>query len=177
MDGKATDPRRTFFELVGDMAELVARAFLSGLAAAVAMSLAILALSANAQAATLNETKTGELLLRTGMEGELVPAPKVSTEVAIEVSGMVARTRVSQHFHNPGSEHVEGVYVFPLPEKAAVDRLRIRIGERAIEGRIREKGEARVAYLKAKAEGKKAALVEQLRPQPLHQHGRPHRPG
>jgi Ca-activated chloride channel family protein len=84
--------------------------------------------------------------------------------VAIEVSGMVARTRVSQHFHNPGSEHVEGVYVFPLPEKAAVDRLRIRIGDRAIEGRIREKGEARVAYLKAKAEGRKAALVEQLRP-------------
>lgn len=164
MDGKATDPRRTFFEMVGDMAELVARAFLSGLAAAVAMSLAILALSANAQAATLNETKTGELLLRAGGDGELVPAPKVSTEVAIEVSGMVARTRVSQHFHNPGSDHVEGVYVFPLPERAAVDRLRIRIGERAIEGRIREKGEAKVAYLKAKAEGKKAALVEQLRP-------------
>lgn len=164
MDGKATDPRRTFFELVGDMAELVARAFLSGLAAAVAMSLAILALSANAQAATLNETRTGELLLRMGGEGDLVPAPKVSTEVAIEVSGMVARTRVSQHFHNPGSEFVEGVYVFPLPEKAAVDRLRVRIGERAIEGRIREKGEAARLYAKARSEGRKAALVEQLRP-------------
>lgn len=56
MDGKATtQPRRTLLELVGDMAELVARAFLSGIAAAVAMSLAILALSATAQATTPNE--------------------------------------------------------------------------------------------------------------------------
>ena len=165
MDGKATTaPRRTFFELVGDMVELVARAFLGGIAAAVAMSLAILALSSTAQAATLNDAHTGELLLRTGADGDFTAAPKVSTDVAIEVSGMVARTRLTQHFHNPGSEFVEGVYVFPLPEKAAVDRLRIRIGSRAIEGRIREKGEAARLYVKARAEGRKAALVEQLRP-------------
>ena len=147
MEGKsAAASGRTLSDLVADMAELLARAFFGGLAAAVAMSLAILALSANAQAATLNDAKTGELLLRTSTAGEYVVAPRVATEVAIEVSGMVARTRVTQHFHNPGSEHVEGVYVFPLPEKSAVDRLRIRIGARAIEGRIREIGEARKAY-------------------------------
>ena len=164
MDRKAAAPDRTLLEMFGDLAELVARAFFSGLAAAVAMSVAILALSTNARAATLNDAKTGELLLRTGTAGEYAIAPKVATEVAIEVSGMVARTRVSQRFHNPGSEHVEGVYVFPLPEKAAVDRLRIVIGSRVIEGRIREKGEARAIYQQAKSEGKKAALVEQLRP-------------
>jgi Ca-activated chloride channel family protein len=163
MDSSAA-PRSTFLQLVADMAELVARAFFGGLAAAVAMGAAILALSANAQAATLNDTKTGELLLRTDAAGQYATAPKVSTEVAIEVSGMVARTRVTQHFDNPGSAHVEGIYVFPLPEKAAVDRLRIRIGSRTLEGRIREKGEARKAYEKAKAEGRKASLVEQQRP-------------
>jgi Ca-activated chloride channel homolog len=163
MDGKAV-PKRTPVDLLGDMIELVVRAFVGGVAAAVAMSLAILALSATAQAATLNEAKTGELLLATKTPGRYTVAPRVATEVAIEVSGMVARTRVTQHFHNPGSEHVEGVYVFPLPEKAAVDRLRILIGSRAIEGRIREKGEARRIYAQAKSEGRKAALVEQQRP-------------
>jgi Ca-activated chloride channel family protein len=162
MDGRAA--RRSGFELVGDMAELVARAFFGGLAAAVAMSLAILLLAANAQAAALNDAKTGELLLRTGTAGAYTVAPKVSTEVAIAVSGMVARTKVTQRFHNPGSEHVEGVYVFPLPERAAVDRLNILIGTRAIEGRIRERGEARLTYERAKREGRKAALVEQQRP-------------
>ena len=163
MDGKAA-PGRSMLQLVGDMAELVAKAFFGGLAAAVAMAVAILALSMNAQAAKINDTKTGELLLKTESAGSYTVAPKVSTEVAIQVSGMVARTRVTQHFENPGSEHVEGVYVFPLPEKSAVDRLYVRIGERVLEGRIREKGEAKKIYEQAKQEGKKASLVEQQRP-------------
>jgi len=49
MDSKAI-PNRTLVGLIGDMAELLARAFFGGLAAAVAMGAAILALSASAQA-------------------------------------------------------------------------------------------------------------------------------
>ena len=49
MDGKTT-PNRTLLGLVGDMAELLARAFFGGLAAAVAMGAAILVLSTGAQA-------------------------------------------------------------------------------------------------------------------------------
>jgi Ca-activated chloride channel family protein len=161
---KAMQPTRRLEDAIGDLAELVARAFFGGLAAAVALSLAILALSATAQAAALNDTKAGTLLLRTGAAGDYAVAPQVSTEVAIDVTAMVARTRVTQIFHNPGSEFVEGVYVFPLPEKAAVDRLWMKIGERVIEGRIREKEDARREYQKAKQEGRKAALVEQQRP-------------
>jgi Ca-activated chloride channel family protein len=164
MDGKAAVPRSTLVQLVADMAELVARAFFGGTAAAIAMAAAILVLSAGAQAATLNDARTGELLLKADSAGTYTVAPKVSTEVAIQVAGMVARTRVTQHFENPGSGHVEGVYVFPLPERAAVDRMWIRIGSRTLEGRIREKGEAKKIYEQARAEGKKATLVEQVRP-------------
>jgi len=49
MEGKTT-PNRTLIGLVGDMAELLARAFFGGLAAAVAMAAAILLLSTSAQA-------------------------------------------------------------------------------------------------------------------------------
>jgi hypothetical protein len=49
MDGKTT-PNGTLLGLVGDMAELLARAFFGGLAAAVAMGAAILVLSTGAQA-------------------------------------------------------------------------------------------------------------------------------
>lgn len=164
MEGRAVAGRLSAKQVIGDLAELVARAFFGGLGAAVAMSLAILALSANVQAANINDTKAGTLLLRADAAGEFSAAPQVALEVAVEVTGMVARTRVTQFFHNPGSEFVEGVYVFPLPEKAAVDRLWMKVGERVIEGRIREKEEARRTYEKAKAEGRKAALVEQQRP-------------
>ncbi len=150
-----------------DFAKLVAKAFVGGLGVAVAMSLAILALSSNTHAAgkvTLADPKAGALLALTGEAGQYTTVPTVSTDVAITVTGMVARTRVTQYFHHQGSDFIEALYVFPLPEKAAVDRLLVRIGEREIEGQVREKEEARRVYEKAKAEGRKAALVEQRRP-------------
>lgn len=142
------------------------RALVSGIAVALALGFAAVVLAGNAQAATVKpgDARTGALLLGTATPGEYVVAPTVETEVAITVTGMVARTRLTQSFHNPGTDSAEGIYVFPLPEKAAVDHLELRIGSRVIEGEIREKGEARQVYEKAKAEGRKAALVEQQRP-------------
>ncbi|MCB1845671.1 MAG: marine proteobacterial sortase target protein, partial [Halioglobus sp.] len=60
-------------------------------------------------------------------------------------------------------EWVEGVYVFPLPEAAAVDRLRMRAGERVVEGEIREKENAKKEYESARNEGRRASLVGQQR--------------
>ena len=71
------------------------------------------------------------------------PAPLLHTNVNIMISGSIARTTVSQQFTNPGSEWAEGVYVFPLPEQAAVDHLRMKIGERTIEGHIQERAQAK----------------------------------
>lgn len=149
---------------MGGWFALLGKAVASGIAASVTLAFIAVVLASNAQAATLNDTKTGTLLYRTGADGQFDVAPRVETEVAIQVTGIIARTRVTQVFHNPGAEFVEGVYVFPLPEKAAVDHLWVKIGERAIEGQVREKEEARRTYEKAKSEGRKAALVEQQRP-------------
>jgi Ca-activated chloride channel family protein len=93
-----------------------------------------------------------------------VAAPLLSTEVHIRVAGPVARARVVQTFRNPESEWYEGVYVFPLPENGAVDRLRLRVGQRVIEGEIKERGAARAAYGEARAAGQRAALLDQERP-------------
>ncbi len=102
------------------------------------------------------------LLLRT-TQG-LKAAPLLATDVNIEVTGPVVRTTVVQTFDNPGQEWLEGVYAFPLPDDSAVDRLRMRIGERIIEGRIREREAARTEYKDAAAAGRQASLVEQQRP-------------
>ena len=80
------------------------------------------------------------------------------------ITGLIARTIVRQTFENPGSEWAEGIYVFPLPETAAVDHLRMQVGDQTIEGMIQERAEAKKTYAKAKKEGKKASLIEQERP-------------
>src|SRR4029450_10087402 len=51
-----------------------------------------------------------------------------------------------------------------VPEKAAVDHLRMKVGERVIEGMIKERGEAQRTYENAKNEGRKATLLDQERP-------------
>ena len=77
---------------------------------------------------------------------------------------MIARVRVMQRFANPTAQWREGVYVFPLPEKSAVDHLTMHIGQRVIDGQIKERSEARRIYDSAKADGRKATLFEQERP-------------
>src|SRR3546814_17635989 len=77
---------------------------------------------------------------------------------------MVARATVRQVFHNPSDRWLEGIYVFPLPERSAVDRLTLRIGERVVEGRIMEKAAAERAYRAAADNGQRAGLVSDERP-------------
>ncbi len=106
----------------------------------------------------------GTLTLRNADKSRQYVAPRLDTDVSMRVTGMVARVRVVQRFSNPRDEWYEGVYVFPLPENAAVDTLTMRIGERIVAGVIKERDAARRTYEQAKANGSKAALLEQERP-------------
>ena len=110
------------------------------------------------------ETVPGGLFFRSDPMQHFRRAPSLKSEVRIRVSGMIARTELTQRFHNPRPEWQEGIYVFPLPEDAAVDRLRMIIGERVIEGRIAERSQAKRSYETAKQSGTKAGLIEQERP-------------
>jgi Ca-activated chloride channel family protein len=112
----------------------------------------------------LGDVGQGSLLFATDTPGRYVQAPAQSTEVEIAVRGLVAEAVVRQRFVNPGDEWLEGVYVFPLPQNAAVHAMRLEIGERVIEGRIKEREAARKVYENAKKDGRKASLVEQERP-------------
>ena len=115
----------------------------------------------------INDVSEGTLLFKTHQPGRFTPAPVLKTDVQIAVTGIIARATVRQDFLNPSKKKgdwLEGVYVFPLPETAAVDHLRMKIGERIIEGQIKERSEAKTIYEQAKQEGKRTSLVEQERP-------------
>src|SRR5262249_6047940 len=71
---------------------------------------------------------------------------------------------VTQQYANSSVQPIEAVYVFPLPHDGAVYDMEIRIGNRVIRSVIRERAEAKRVYEAAKAEGKRAALVEEEGP-------------
>ncbi len=126
-----------------------------GLAVSLALAGLVLLLAGSAQAA-------GGLQFKTSAGP--VAAPLLTTDVEIRVTGHVARATVRQSFRNPHADWYEGIYTFPLPENAAVDQLRMRVGERVVEGEIRERQAAKASYEQAKTEGRRATLVEQERP-------------
>lgn len=86
------------------------------------------------------------------------------TEVDAQVSGMVASVLVTQEFENPFTERAEAIYVFPLPDNAAVDQLTLMVGQRVIKGVVKQREEARRDYERAKSQGRRAALLDQERP-------------
>ena len=106
----------------------------------------------------------GGMMLRAANQDAMVPGPLLGTEVEISVTGPIARVRVRQRFQNPSHEWVEGIYVFPLPGDAAVDHMRVITASGTLEGEIQEKKKAQAAYVKARAQGKRAGLVQWQRP-------------
>ena len=114
---------------------------------------------------TLDQVSFGTLLFRIE-EGsnQHVRAPLLSSTYEISVTGTIARTTLTQRFINPSDFWLEGIYAFPLPHAAAIDGLRMRIGDRFIEGQIKEKKAARRTYQAAKKAGKRTALLVQHRP-------------
>ncbi len=90
--------------------------------------------------------------------------PLKRTEVEASIAGVIADVRVTQVYRNEGAVPIDARYVFPASTRAAVYALRLRVGERAVDARIREKQQARREFDQARREGKSASLLEQHRP-------------
>lgn len=97
-------------------------------------------------------------------DGAWRPALALETDIRLRVVGLLARVEITQRYQNEASVWLEARYLLPLPAEAAVDTLEVRIGERRIEGRIEARTQASQTYRRAAAEGRRAALVAQHRP-------------
>ena len=119
-------------------------------------------MTARAAADTYSDVEAGQLFLQDA-SGNKQASIHLHSQAILDVNGMIARVSLTQNFRNDTSDWQEGVYVFPLPENAAVNHMQMQIGDRLIVGEIKEKNIARKIYNEAKKSGKKAALVEQQR--------------
>jgi Ca-activated chloride channel family protein len=107
---------------------------------------------------------SGGLVARRPDGSPIGACPLKHTDVAVEVAGFVARVVVTQTFANPLPDPVEAVYTFPLSDRAAVDDMTMRTGDRVIRGEIQRREDARRTYEAARAAGKLTSLLDQERP-------------
>ena len=105
----------------------------------------------------------GSLIVQPG-GGQPVAMPLKHTHVRAEISAFVASVDVTQTFTNPFDEPIEATYLFPLPERAAVDDFVLEVGERRIRGQIQQRERAEAIYQAARAAGHTAAVLHQERP-------------
>ena len=109
----------------------------------------------------------GGLVLRPAASGGVateIPAMRLGTDIVANVSGQTARVTVTQAFRNTSDQWMEATYLYPLPEDGAVDTLKMVVGDRIFDGKIKPREEAREMYEEALENGQKAGLVEQHRP-------------
>ena len=78
------------------------------------------------------------------------------------IDDQVATTHVDELFKNPYNFDVEGVYIFPLPKGAAVDRFSLKVDGKPVEGTMLEADEAAAEYRKLVNRNKDPALLEYM---------------
>jgi Ca-activated chloride channel homolog len=98
------------------------------------------------------------------VEGTSNPIPLEGVRVHARIAGHASRVTMSQRFRNAETVPIEAVYVFPLPEAAAVCGLVMRVGDRRIEAEVEERDKAFELYDDAMAAGHGAVLLDAERP-------------
>jgi Ca-activated chloride channel family protein len=85
-------------------------------------------------------------------------------DLRADITGLTSAVELTQDFVNAFDVPLEATYVFPLPDRAAVTRMRMTVGGRVVEAELQERQAARQAYDDAVAAGQRAAIAEEERP-------------
>ncbi|HUW94276.1 MAG TPA: VIT domain-containing protein, partial [Anaerolineae bacterium] len=81
-----------------------------------------------------------------------VPAPEAPNlvveyhRVSVDITDQLATTEVDQVFLNDTQYDLEGIYIFPLPEEAAISEFAMYVDGERWEGEILPREEARQIY-------------------------------
>lgn len=108
-------------------------------------------------------TEAPTFLIEGGGPSEVI-LPLKSSEAEVMIEGPIATVLLRQTYQNTSDKTIHASYVFPGSTRAAVHDLVFEVGDRRIRADIQERAEARETFQTAQSEGKRAALLEQHRP-------------
>ncbi len=90
--------------------------------------------------------------------------PLAAVDIRAAIADTSASVELTQSFRNPFDVPLEATYIFPLPDRAAVTAMRMECAGHVVEATLKERSRAREDYDKAIAEGRRAAIAEEDRP-------------
>jgi Ca-activated chloride channel family protein len=105
-------------------------------------------------------------------DGFIVPVPRPEERIPplsvkyhrvnVEITRQVAKTSVDQVFINNHHRDIEGIFIFPIPERAAISEFAMYVGNQRIEGEILDRDQARQIYQDIVRRMKDPALLEYM---------------
>ncbi|OGO63766.1 MAG: hypothetical protein A2029_04495 [Chloroflexi bacterium RBG_19FT_COMBO_47_9] len=82
--------------------------------------------------------------------------------VTVSIQDQLAVTHVDQVFYNPNDWTIEGTYIFPIPDDAAVSGFTLWIDGQPVEGKVLDAMEARQTYEQIVSSMRDPALLEYI---------------
>ncbi|GMU22879.1 MAG: hypothetical protein AMXMBFR13_29630 [Phycisphaerae bacterium] len=80
--------------------------------------------------------------------------------VTCDIQDTVGITKIDQVFHNPNAQQMEGTYMFPLPEGAAVQKFSMWMNGKEVKGELLDADKARSTYEEIVRKMRDPALLE-----------------
>src|SRR5438067_235199 len=74
------------------------------------------------------------------------PLEVSSHHVDVKIDGQIAVTSVDQEFYNPNDQRLEGIYMFPVPKGAHIDKFSMEIGGKMVDAELLRADKARQIY-------------------------------
>ena len=82
--------------------------------------------------------------------------------VTVSIQDQLAVTHVDQVFYNPNDWTIEGMYIFPIPDDAAVSGFTLWVDGKPVEGQVMDATQARQTYEQIVASMRDPALLEYI---------------
>ena len=88
------------------------------------------------------------------------PLEVSSHHVDVKIDGQVAATSIDQEFYNPNDQRLEGIYMFPVPKGAHIDKFSMEIGGKMVDAELLRADKARQIYEDIVRKMRDPALLE-----------------
>jgi Ca-activated chloride channel family protein len=88
------------------------------------------------------------------------PLEVTNHHVDVKIEGQVAVTSIDQEFFNPNDQRLEGIYMFPVPKGAHIDKFSMEIGGKMMDAELLSADKARQIYEDIVRKMRDPALLE-----------------
>ena len=91
---------------------------------------------------------------------QAIPLKKIKYDV--EINGALAKVKLSQEYFNDRKEAINATYHFPVNDQVVFEGIEAVFKDRRVQGKIKEKEQAKAEFQANKAKGNTVAFAEQL---------------